>query len=224
MTEELDIIDITKKFGEAYARSKDWDAAKENGRKRFFQAATQELEKKRLPRKTVEVPKDQDVLEFIKIYHPGWRVLVDSVKVMNHVVIERDPALMKYSFINPEDNMVYGRTYSESGPMLDEEKLQQDDPDLWLAISEYDPASIAFTKAAMQEALSWTHAELTNSFLDKIIDDFLTDRLSRVVKNPSTWTTEQSTAVQKYMVPGPVSVRLVSPRPAKAEDREEVDS
>jgi hypothetical protein len=43
-------------------------------------------------------------------------------------------------------------------------------------------------------------------------------RPARVMKDPSKWTDEQAVALQQYITPGPLQVKIATPRTAKPED------
>lgn len=131
-----DLIYITKLFGEAYDVAKRADGNKNLMKGEFFSAIDEILEEERRPHKTVNVPEGEKAENYVKRYYPGWRIFLTADEDGGHVEIERDPALMRYTFVNPEDKLVYARTTVEEGPSLDEEALAAEDPDLWAEITE----------------------------------------------------------------------------------------
>lgn len=134
----VDLTYITKLFGEAYDVSKQADENKKDMKNVFFKALDEILEDEARPHKIVVVPEGEDSSDYVKRLYPGWRIF-RATDDPQRVEIERDPSLMRYTFINPTDKRVYARTTVEAGPSLDEEKLQREDPELWDEISEWVP-------------------------------------------------------------------------------------
>lgn len=128
-----DMKSLTEQFGKAYFKAKKAKTVSEDLKKKFFDLATEELQQRRLPQKTIDVPDMDTVPEFVRRYHPGWRLKSFSQGV---AVIERDPACIPHSYVNPTDGMLYQRGIQESGPSLDEEKLIAECPQLWKAITK----------------------------------------------------------------------------------------
>lgn len=139
---------ITRKFGRAYVQSKEYDNRKKNWQQEFFDACTQAVQReRRLPRKTVTT---LDGREWVLQHHPGWRIVQQDDDEINFV-IERDPALIRYTYINPDDGMVYERGTQEAGPSLDDERLQEEDPDLWYEITK--------TVRVVRDPSTWTEEQ-----------------------------------------------------------------
>jgi hypothetical protein len=128
------LLNATKRFATAYHRSKRVEARRNEERTKFFQAMDMVLEQKELARKTIKIdPSDPFIAKWVKDYHPGWRF----VSALNdRAIIEQDPSFLKHSVINPRDHMVYGRTVSESAPMLDDQRLHDEDYWLWHEVTE----------------------------------------------------------------------------------------
>src|ERR1035437_6992475 len=113
---ETELTSLTADFGEAYNEAKSWTDSKELGKKKFFELATEALSLRRLPRKTIDVPAIENAHEYVTKHHPGWRVaglLMPDHSGPHRITIERDPSVMKYTFVNQEDGRVYARTYEE---------------------------------------------------------------------------------------------------------------
>lgn len=230
------IKEVTAEFGEAYKDAKVFNDDKARLQKEFFSLATQILSERTLARKTVQVPEGADA-DYLAQHYPGWRALSSlrpgSEEGTWEAVLEEDPALLGFNYINPEDRMVYARTTSQGSPMLDDERLQADDPELWEAISDYPEPWFGLVEGAIKHAFDGVSGALTEVHLDPVdllyelnpsalAANFLRDRgIQRVVKPIEALTDEQLQAIQEYLVPAPVSVRLVPPRPAKQEELEE---
>lgn len=232
-----DIEAITSSFGEVYREVKGtktqdgWEKILKDAQKDFFDVVTQELEQSTLARKTVEIPPVEDdvVEDWVRVYFPGWRFIeINNGKAL----IEEDPKLKSFAYLNMSDGMVYKRSQTSSGPTLDVEALQEADEDLYWQISEWPLPTFLM----IQNAMRFTHnPDLITDFADNAHDTydsldwsavetkkFLTEYHSdiRVIKDPSEWTPEQATALKPYLIPGKISVRLTPPRPAKPSELE----
>lgn len=136
---------ITTKFGRAYDRSKRYEQRKKDWQAEFFAACTQSvIRERRLPKKYVIA---SDKITALRD-NPGWRCLMDQGDTF---LLERDPNLIPYTYINPDDGMVYARGTQESGPSLDDERLQEEDPDLWNEITE--------TVRVVKDPSTWTEEQ-----------------------------------------------------------------
>lgn len=128
-----DLNYITQLFGDAYDVSKRADKNKKLMQSEFFKAIDEVLELEARPHKSIILPEGADAGDYVKRYYPGWRIFREEG---DRVEIERDPSLMRFTYVNPENEMVFARTTVEEGPSLDEEALVAEDPDLWVEISE----------------------------------------------------------------------------------------
>ena len=136
---------ITTKFGRAYDRSKRYDQRKKDWQAEFFAACTRSvIRERRLPQKVVEEA-DWDGGQY-----PGWRLI--GYTEDDRVLIERDPDLVSYTYVNPDDGMVYQRGTQESGPSLDDERLKEAAPDLYDEITE--------TVRVVKDPSTWTEEQL----------------------------------------------------------------
>lgn len=139
---------ITAKFGRAYDRSKKFDQRKKDWQTEFFAACTQAVQReRRLPMKSVVAPDEAAALQL----NPGWRVIMDD-PLEGTYLIEKDPDLIPYTYVNPDDGMVYQRGTTESGPSLDDERLKEQNPDL------YD--EITHTVTVIKDPSTWTEEQL----------------------------------------------------------------
>jgi hypothetical protein len=142
---------ITTKLGKDHKLQKKYKKNLEADRKEFFAAVDREIAKQPLARRTFDLNQTQEQLdEWVLRFNPGWRIVeIDHGKV----IIEEDPTLKKFSFVNEKDGQVYTRGIVEEAPSLDDEKLQADHPDVWekltepkrvlMDLSQADPADLA---------------------------------------------------------------------------------
>lgn len=220
--DELNITEVTKDFGETYIYAKEWDKLKDDAQKIFFQAATQELRKQRLPQEVIDVPEVDDIEGWVRDYHPGWKI-VDVDFDNTQLILEQDPELMEFVFINPEDGILYKRLHVEAGARLDDERLKDEDPELYEEISEWpEPIFTILCDAFISLDGSQIYTGMEPQ--DYAVLQLLEAEVAKIIRDKSTWTNEQASRIQKYLLPGKVSVRLQAPRPAKPEDLEENDS
>lgn len=235
MTEEPTIAIVTSDFGDVYRSVKGykdengvkqdgWEQLLKDAQAEFFAAATRELEVGTLARKTVTFPEmeyqsETLATEYIDTHHPGWRLV--EIKD-GRGIIEEDPALKSYVYVNYLDGMVYRRSQTQTGPSLDVERLQEDDPDLYAEISVWDPKIYD----AVREGMVWAYDSVKNPNPEVLADEetekYMTSRCpeARIILDPSQWTDKQAAALQDYLLPGKVSVRLTPPRPATDEELE----
>lgn len=131
-----DLAVITTKLGSAHATSKKAEKELKESRSEFFVAVDDEIvENETLARQTISVPEGLDAEAYVKQFHPGWRV-VDSGSKAHTYIIEEDPAFKKFVYVNHEDGNVYRRNVSQAGPSLDDDRLKEENPELWKRITE----------------------------------------------------------------------------------------
>lgn len=139
---------ITTSFGRAYDRSKRYEQRKKDWQTEFFAACTQAIQReRRLPRKSVVTNESSD---WVKEQNPGWRI-IDSDNRFTYL-LEKDPNLVPYTYINPDTKMVYQRGTQESGPSLDEERLKDENPDLYNEVTE--------TQRVVKDPSTWTEDQM----------------------------------------------------------------
>lgn len=130
--------EVTAMLGSDY---KFWKAAerdKNDMKDRFFELATEALQQETLATDVLVLEaKDADEAEELaKKQRPRYKIVKLHKKGDQWVVIvEEDPALTPFIYVNPEDGMVYQRQVVEGSPMLDDERLQEEAPDLWEEIT-----------------------------------------------------------------------------------------
>lgn len=206
---------ITKSFERAYNAAEKSADRKAQAQKRFFDAIDQTLEEQ--VRKQQIVPftgtEDEPVETFIARQHPGWRLrrVTDS----GEIIIEEDPKFMKFSFTNKELGVTFQRTTAQASNSIDDERLRKENPRLWEQITEWPEPwySMIYNFA---ESLG---PDLGPNDIHNQLDIYLRNMgLGRVLKNPDDWSDAEFRALSKYIVPGPVSTRLVKPRPATPEE------
>ncbi|CAM6003652.1 unnamed protein product [Sphagnum balticum] len=215
-TRKPDLTKITSQFGRAYTSAEKATATKARVQAKFFDAINSILEDQIRKQKVVEyIPTVSGSPEtWVWNNYPGWRFvrIVDE----SNIVIEEDPQFMKYSFVNKENGMVYGRTSVQAGDSLDDEKLRHDNPYLWKQITEWpEPWYSLIAQFAQPYYDELCDPDEYEETLDKYLEE---SGLQRTLKSPDKWTDDQFREVRKYIIPGKISTRLVAPREAKEEE------
>lgn len=206
MTDTEMLERIANDFGDAYLSAKEAESDKKSLQKELFSAFNNLVEP---ARKTVDCPYwDNEMIEnWVKQYHPGW-VIID-IGDDEKILLEEDPALMAYSY-TAQDGMVYGRSQVNGSPMLDDERLRKEDPTLYESITTYPEPWFSLVQGAMGYV---SEDAVGMATVAKYLDE---QGLGRALKPIDTLTDEQLQALQEYMVPGRVSVKLTPPKVAKS--------
>lgn len=177
-----DLSQITTDLGSAHKSSKELEKKLKDCRAKFFEAVDEEiLSSETLARQTITVPEDVDPIAYIKQFHPGWKEVESGPQEFTYI-IEEDPAFKKFVYVNHDDGNVYRRNVSQAGPSLDNERLKEEDPDLWKRISDPKVQRV------------------------------------RVLKDLETISNKDLKLMQEYFVPGPMTVKLDTPRKAKPDE------
>ena len=154
-------------------------------RDEFFAEVTTILEHSQRAQKIINVGcfkiASKEIVDYITTFFPGWRIVDYDIET-EKVVIEEDPAALPYSYINEELGFTFKRVISQATPSLNDEQLQEEDPELWERITEPGP---------------------------------------RVLKDFGTLSDADLDTISEYMVPGPLTIKLDTPRKLKADERDE---
>ena len=211
---------ITREFGLTYSAAKTTAKDLEKQKQRLFQAINKVVAKGLLAQQIIDCPELEDgelMAEWVLKHYPGWR-LKDAKCEEGKLLIEEDPTLAKYRYVNAGDGYVYGRTVANSGPMLDDEKLREEDSDLWREISQVPEQISRLILDTI--AILCPQMKITNRVkLVEMVCDL--QQVERELIDPSKWTEEQIEKVNKYMIPGRLTLRVEAPRKAKPEELEE---
>lgn len=219
---QADLETATELFGEAYALAKEAATESETHKWAFYEAADKALAAKRLPQKTITVTGEGDytVMEFVEAYYPDWEILQLLTEDFPHkVLLQRKPSLMKFDFTHPGTKMTYQRTYTQGNTVLDVDRLQDEDPELWEAVSDWPPipqwlqpfiGSLFGVKGEQVDlGVAWA------VFCERNAEAF---GLQRQMKPPNAWGNKEAGRLQQYMKPGKITVKIVPPRAATEEE------
>lgn len=133
-----DLNQITKDLGSTHKSSKELEKKLKDCRAKFFEAVDEEIvATETLAHQIVPIPEGVIAAAYVKQFHPGWRIVEDGIEEGREtVLIEEDPSLKKFVYVNHEDGNLYRRNVSQSGPSLDDDRLKAENPKLWQRITQ----------------------------------------------------------------------------------------
>ncbi len=128
---------IAKSFGALHAKKKHIDTELDRLKREFAESIT--FTDEELGRQTLWYA-GSDPEAFIQTQYPKWS-LVKKDRMDNgewRLLIQENPLLKSFLFVNPDDKKVYQRTVAEGVPQPDLEKLREQDVELYLRVT-YQP-------------------------------------------------------------------------------------
>lgn len=141
-----DLNGITANLGLAYDSWKEFEKHKEKFRKEFFEKATKECAKdvaEKLAQWYSPCEESEARKQILK-YNPGWLVMairtaffqVNDERIPGwEAVIEEDPAFKAFVYVNETDERVYKRSVAQGPLLLDDERMEVEDPELLSEVS-----------------------------------------------------------------------------------------
>lgn len=133
-----DLNEVSKKLGEFYKEWKEAEKAKNTYKAEFFEALTEKIRYEAQPQvQVVRVygPTEEEARSRLAKYYPGGHIKAvdgqDGTEGYWGAVLEEDPDYVPYTFINPEDQMVYSRQVVAGKLNFDDELLKKRDPELY---------------------------------------------------------------------------------------------
>jgi hypothetical protein len=139
MTTNNRLQEVTSLLGSDYKTWKTAEKDKNTQKDKFFELATEALEQETLATVALEIEADsyESAEELAHSQYPRYRVIkvVKGDDNLWVITMEEDPALKPFVYVNRDDKMVYQRQVVEGSPMLDDERLQEEAPELWEEIT-----------------------------------------------------------------------------------------
>ncbi len=131
MSDEL--VEVTKQLGKNYLKAKAADKEKTACRAKFFELVNERENDE--PTETIGVAADSEPearAQALK-YFPAHKVLTvrDNEDGTFLLEIQIDDPYRPFTFVNPEDGMVYARQARAGSLHLDEERLKEENPELY---------------------------------------------------------------------------------------------
>lgn len=136
----MSLDEITSELGVTYDAWKQGEKEKNKLKERFFAAATEELAQETPAQILEEVHADsaEKASELAAKKFPRFRVLdvLEDGEGRYRVALEELPQFRPFTHINKADGRVYSRQINEGAAILDDERIQEEDPELWKQITE----------------------------------------------------------------------------------------
>lgn len=205
-------------FGEVYRTAKGKDGLEtllKETQQEFFDAVTAYWEANPYKLANRIVRKE----DYNAAYHPGWRE-IDTSRMVRHqmmgeAVLEEDPVVKSWADII--DGYVYKRGVTHKEDTLDDERLMAEDSELWDEVSYWPQYDEVF------DVMLWAFTVVCNPDPSRLAAEeterYLIEK-PKTMRPPEEWTDKQAARLQKYIIPGAVSPRLVPPRKAKKHELE----
>jgi hypothetical protein len=213
-----DLTNATAELGKTYKLWKSAEKAKDDRKKEFFAAATKAVEGE-IGEMVVDVEAADEaaLISFIEKQYPAhemedFRPNQEKTGWYEVILIER-PDLKPFTFVNEEDGMVYQRQVTQGSPMLDDERLETENPDLYKRVTEV--VGFDYMKEIAYEA--GVHQRELDSWFDNFFDHFPP---TRKLRDLGTLDPETLAELQDYIYMSKPVVKLAAPRKAKEEDYE----
>lgn len=139
-TDERTMEQATRDLGVHYTAWKVNESFKNEDKERFWKLAVQVCAS-RIPQEIL-VDIDDDRLTMgqatarAEKYNPRYEVTVirQSATGYEAIMVER-PEFMPFTYVNTTDEMVYSRQIVEGGQLLDDDRLEREDPDLFATVT-----------------------------------------------------------------------------------------
>lgn len=217
--------EVTKQFGDAYLIAKHAEEAKKSTQTAMFDAFTRHLSQRTLRQQTINIPDElvgedlTSIETWITRHYPGWRFVAQFDIGSTRVIIEEDPKLVKFTHLNRDTGTIYGRTINQASPSLDDELLRTKDPALWERVTTWPEPWASLVVATVRSMVStrWSDATV-NAKVDELLREQNVQRTLRTDLSDDDWQ-----ALEPYLVPGAITVKLMTPRVAKPEELGEVN-
>jgi hypothetical protein len=216
----MSLNDITAELGTAYKEWKGGEKKKNAAKDKFFMAINAELNEQ-IPAQTYAVSgpwgvgmSEEDAREEFVKRHPGWNV--EELRVCSEgweAILVEDITLAPFTYVNKDEGMVYQRQVVSGSIMLDDERLQADDPELWNLVMEIPNRQII--ENVMYEC--GQEPEDLSAALDTLWTNY---NGPRTLKPLETLDDEVLARLSDYIYEGRPTVKLAAPRKAKAEELE----
>lgn len=214
---------LTADLGKVYDKWKEVEESKDTRKSQFFDLLTDFIEENVVLERTTEqvyLKDGEEIADALTTRYRDMRVVItpDGEPLMEEnpendrewiVVMEPDPKLMKYQYVNPKTKMVYARGRIERGADFDVIGFADEFPELadkcvTKTVTLSVASSVDLHQLDAEELLSLASATLT-------LDEEKAEAL--VVADPSLLA-----VFMKFRMAPKVSMSLLKPRKAKADE------
>ena len=130
------LVDITRQLGASYTEAKKWDKSKSEFRKEFFEVANKQHETLAEKIASVNAESLAEAISLSEKLFPGWTPLSATQSETGFDVHLKENAEFKpFTFVNPEDGMVYQKQIVAGSVMFDDERFKNDHPELYNVVT-----------------------------------------------------------------------------------------
>lgn len=131
--------EVTSELGKRYKFWKGSEKEKNTSKTDFFELADEAISESELSTQVVvyRAESEEEARKKVKTDHPVHEIkeVQRDGKDFSFVLIEK-PEYKNFTFVNPDDQMVYARQVAAGSPVLDEEAIKAEDPELYEEITE----------------------------------------------------------------------------------------
>lgn len=212
---------ISARLGLWYGQWKQGEKDKDSARQELFKEIDKQVS---TDERLVEIhaASEEEAREQIAKRFPAW--VLDDIRPIApgaedfEAIITENPSFKRYTYFNPDTKMVYERQVVSGTPILDDEKLLAENPDLYARVTEL-PYEDWITNLMY-------HCGVESQDVDERLTEYLQilpNGPQRTLKDLETLPDEDIAALQNYVYEGKPSARLAPPRKATAEELSELE-
>lgn len=211
--------EVVAELAPAYDEWKGGEKSKEKLRKEFFSAVETYIAEHGEPEEDliiVVAADDQSAIEAAEKERPGWKVEAirpftaegDEVPIDNgwECIVVENPKYMPYSV--EFDGRVWKKQVAEGAQMLDNERLEADDPELWKRVAAY-PMQSLLEDIAYEANVHYTEVE---AYIESQCERH---GVKRQLKDASEISDKDLGSLQAYTYTGLPTIKLASPTKVK---------
>lgn len=228
---------FTRRLGRTYATVNRENKNLDKEKATFKKLATKQVEEDGdLARKTVTqaASSPDEAQALVEKKNPRWRVVADAVPTdkenVFEFVLEENPEYKPFVWVNDQDRQVYSKSIQAGQVQIDLDRLKENDPDLWEAVSEPSIAADAtYVIEFLLDAVGFGLEDLGSEDIDvvsaveRIQLALPDDENTRTLKPEDEWTKEQEAALEEYIYEGKPVTKFLKPREATVEELESTE-
>lgn len=217
--------EIITELAPAYHEWKGGEKSKNQLKTEFFDAITEYLSESGEQADMLVTVRAQDAesaIENAEKLNPAW-VAVDQREGEGEndgfweIILEERPEYQAFTI--EHDGHVWGRQVADGGTLLDDERLQVEDPELWTAVTEY-PHQKLVEDVAYESGTDPSEKEFTRVGFQEGFDGYIEWQcerhgLKRSLKSTDEIEDELLAKLKEYMYPGPPTIKLPAPKKVK---------
>lgn len=215
----MDLNQLTSALGGAYDTWKQSEKLKNSLRDEFFQNATERARSNALGQvvEYVRATDEHDARTRLERLFPTYEILdVVPEKDQWKGLLQECPEYREFTFVNEADGRVYQRQIVLGSPLLDDERLKDEQPALWLLVSQLSDEYLK-VRNAISFYTDYYHDESDADYLAESICKELSLEI-RVLRPLEELSSEELAGIQEYIYYSKPMVKLAAPRQVKAED------